>query len=145
MTAIAWKDNKIAAESHTVSDDDSVKYPTFKLERVGVYVYGVAGERCPGNAIVTKYLFAGRRLRKRLKPLDDFDFSVLIAGPEGAYLADSSGDIEKLTAPFWAIGSGAASCMAAMEMGADAELAVRIATKWAPKCEGPVRVETING
>jgi hypothetical protein len=145
MTAIAWKGNEIAADSHTVSDDDSVKYPTLKLERVGSYVFGMAGERCPSNLTIRNYLFAGRKLRKRLKAMDDLDFSVLIAGPEGAYLADSTGDMEKLTAPFWAIGSGAASCMAAMEMGADAELAVRIAIKWAPKCEGPVRVETLNG
>jgi hypothetical protein len=143
MTAIAYRDGVMAADSHTVASDDSIKYSSNKLGRCGSYVFGVAGSMCPSNDTIKRWLFHGRSLRSKLPPMEGCDFSVLVAGPGGAILVDHTGGSEKIDAPFWAIGTGAATCMGAMEMGASAQRAVAAAVKHAPMCHGPVRVERV--
>jgi hypothetical protein len=75
------------------------------------------------------------------------DIACLYLCDEGVYAMEACKDkvagIFKLEGDFFAEGSGLESALAAMYMGADAELAVMVACDVNHNCELPVQVERL--
>lgn len=72
---------------------------------------------------------------------DDFEALVVPDGPPGAAWLYETGCVPQLVrAPFFAIGSGAALAVGAMERGATAAEAVEVAIKWDVYCGGEIQI-----
>jgi ATP-dependent protease HslVU (ClpYQ) peptidase subunit len=80
-----------------------------------------------------------------LEPYDDV--SCLYLCKEGVYAMSAEKDkragIYKLEGEYFAEGSGLEAALAAMYMGADAELAAMVACEVCNNCGGPVQVEVL--
>jgi len=76
------------------------------------------------------------------------DIACLYLCEEGVYCMQADKDhmagIYKLEGDFFAEGSGVEAALAAMHMGADAELAAMIACEVCHDCYGPIQVENLH-
>ena len=78
-------------------------------------------------------------LKERFVLVDDPGFSLLVVRPDGSALfMIGYGLPSYVNAPFYAIGSGPEYALGAMETGADAVAAVRIACKYDVYSEPPI-------
>ena len=75
----------------------------------------------------------------------DSSFTAIVIRPNGkVYMACSSTTLFLLKSPFHSIGSGSDFAVGAMEMGATAEEAVRVAIKHCISCGGKVVTEKLT-
>lgn len=135
MTAIAYRDGVIAADSEASLDDEIKVNSCIKLGSHNGYIFGLAGDDIPVVETFVKWFFNPKR-----KSMPKFKFDAIVVGPDRKImLVDQGGQAEEIAEPFFAIGSGRQVCMGAMENDATAEKAVTDACKWAVGVSGPVR------
>lgn len=140
MTCIAIRDGIIAADSQ-LSVDDSLKYNCEKLFRVKDGVIGFVGTTSHGMELLRHLL----KNDSRIAPPTDGntyyreDFGALLLSHHGIYLYDESLIPDRVTGPFFALGTGALAALGAMKRGANAIEAVRIACEFDLWCREPVR------
>jgi ATP-dependent protease HslVU (ClpYQ) peptidase subunit len=130
----------IAADSQ-LTVDDSLRYNCEKLFRVKDGIIGFVGTTSHGMELL-------RHLQKsdsRIPPPTDGntyyreDFGALLLTAHGIYIYDESLIADRVTGPFFALGTGALAALGAMERGANAIEAVKVACKYDTYCREPVR------
>lgn len=126
MTTIAVRNGIIAADSRMTVDGRMTK--CVKLFRRGGDVLGLAGDDAPALMFVDWY--GTGKPRPHLLVEGNSDFHVLaLDSKRRVFLYDKWCRGERITAPFFAIGTGADAAMGAMYAGADARRAVAVACK----------------
>lgn len=166
MTTIAYKDGVLAADScETVEGDDSGTYEgrCLKLFKVGPFAVALQGDSSPGMAWLHWFRTAHADVKTdntynsvhgQLKhvPADivdrflerEADFTAVVLCP-GKYLFiyDEWGVPIQVSAPFYAVGSGAKAALGAMAGGLDAVAAVEAACVVDPYTSGPIHSEKL--
>ena len=136
MTAIAFRDGVMACDTQTIFN--SFKRHKSKIIEKNGYLIGVSGIACPSDSDIISWFFKGEYPLPQFSN-DEIKFSLLVLTPKNHIeLWDQTGYKEEISSPFWATGAGADVCMGAMEMGASAQEAVKIAIKWCEGCGGRV-------
>lgn len=136
MTAIAYRDGVMAADTQCMLNSH-VKQSIPKIIKRQGYLLGGAGD-VPSLDDLMRWYFAAPGKPTRPK-FEGFDFTLLVITPRGRIENwDHRGRFEPIRHKFWAVGSGAECCMAAMDVGASATRAVRAAIKFADHCGGRV-------
>jgi hypothetical protein len=145
MTAIAYRDGVMAADSMMTSD---------------ALVYGFTrkvvrspdgGLAAPSGTAVTCHRFrqwfeAGNfSTDADFEPTTDDPFYALIVGPSGEVFRFDNKYCYPIRAPFHVLGCGERIMIGAMAAGATAEEAVRIAITYDRNCGGEVQVEGLDG
>jgi len=141
LTTIAYKDGVIAADSCATDEGSetagAVKTQCEKLFRKIVdgrnVIIATAGETAPGLTFVQWYGSG----KKRPSRLADADFTVLVLDDGVLYESGPWCVLEKVMAPFYAIGSGRKCALAAMACGKTALEAVEVASLFDPYTAGP--------
>ncbi len=141
MTCIAWKDGIIAADSRATwqTGDFELCQKLYKVPRGPNkgHILGTQGATSSGMAFVEWYMNP-----KKEKPAIQFEdeyFTIVVVRPEGVFTFDDHLVQLPCLHKFYAVGSGAPYAMGAMERGASAIQAVRVACKWNAFCGGPVK------
>ena len=132
MTCIAVRSGVMAADSQAT---DEFKTGAVKLYRRKGLIVGIAGNVSQAMVFVD-WLFDNRERKPGIEVEDDW--SALVLSADGLMHWDISLRPTPIVDAFYAIGSGASLAMGAMEMGASARQAVRVACKRDPYCSGPV-------
>lgn len=146
MTTIAYRNGVIAADTRGTDDEYHPGiYRTEKLFTVDGDIIATAGDDASGMMFVDWY--GKKKNGKRPKPPSALteagaDFCVLVLTKDGLFWADKWCRLIKITDEFYAIGSGRAYAMGAMDHGATAEQAVHTAMKWDPNTGGNVETRT---
>lgn len=142
MTAIAYRDGVMAADTAVWSEKGLCVDHTNKIVRVGAGLYGAAG----GLSVCVE---VGRRLAKTgesigldLDSEEDFE-AIWVKSDGGLWWADRTLFWVVSTAPFAAIGAAEAFMHGAMHAGASAEQAVRLAIEHTDGAAGTVQVERL--
>lgn len=130
----------MAADScatQTTEAGGAVKMLCEKLYRKTVdgrsVIIGTAGESVPALVFVDWY-GSGKKAPKRIK---DSDFTVFVFDNGVLYESDAWCVLERVIAPYHAIGSGRKCALAAMACGKTALEAVEIAAMFDPYTAGP--------
>lgn len=139
-TCVAYRDGVMAADTLAGYDDlkvmTDIKVHEFDGGIEGTYLIGMSGAYCPSIDLFKSVWFGGEKDTN----IGTFDFTYLVVNPnKEVIMLDQRMDPMTPNVPFIAIGSGGAYAMGAMEMGASAEEAVRVAIKWAPGVGGDVK------
>ena len=148
MTVIAVRDGVMASDS-MVSSGDVRWCRTKKIKRLSNgALLGIAGDVMQASSyaiMLNRAIKAGHQpIIEMLEPYDDI--ACLYLCKEGVYAMESGkgkAGIFTLEGDFFAEGSGLESALAAMYMGADAELAVMVACDVNHSCMLPVQVERL--
>lgn len=141
MTAIAYRDGIMAADS-LANADGAVHGYTIKIVRApSGALAGVAGEA--GATARFRRLFAAGEFAIDEEIDADEDFGALIVEPEGTVYRRGLKHFFSIVAPFHVLGSAEEILIGAMSMGATADEAVRIAIKYHGQCGGDVQVERL--
>lgn len=136
MTTVAYRDGTMAADSQVTG---SHKSTCRKLHRINGMVVGFAGSLTEGQAFVN--WLGGQSSKPEFK---DDEFEALVLTSKGLFYWDSFLCPVKVEDKFTAIGSGAELAMGAMEMGADAETAIKVARKRDSNTGGRVRAARLR-
>lgn len=145
MTAIAYRAGIMASDTNI--EFGFIKSTETKAIRHNGYLIGVSGSSCPHNDDFIRWFFADLKANRRLE-FKGCDFEALVVTPQGKMQLWSHDGLCYPVPPaakFWAVGSGAETCMGAMEMGATAAQAVAAAIKWAKGCGGRVTTQRLKG
>jgi hypothetical protein len=143
MTAIAYRSGLLAAD--TLCGYGTIKAHEPKIIKKDGYLLGIAGNDMPSLEDVVRWFFIDLKAHRR-NEFKDADFTALVVTPAGRIQAwHHSGLCQPITEKFWAIGSGRAVCMGAMERGATSPQAVAAAIKWADSCGGRVLTRKLKG
>lgn len=145
MTVIAYRNGIMASDSLLV-DGYSRIGTAQKIDKVRGWIIGGAGDFDATEAFMAK--FDPSVIRKNIyipfypgAPRDGEECKLLAVSPRGEmYEFSSAGVFGRVYGPYYALGAGADSAMAAMAMGATAEKAVQIAIKHNMACGGKVQV-----
>lgn len=144
MTTIAVRNGIMAADSRTTVSTEGGGDRFFKCEKLyrktGAdnkdVIIGLAGESAPGLVFLDWY-GTGNEPPARL--LDgEGDFTALVLTRKGLFEYDKWCRGEQIKMRFYAVGSGAKAALGAMQMGANALTAVKVACKIDPCSAGPV-------
>lgn len=142
MTAIAYRNGVLAGD--TLCGYGHVKAFEPKIVKKDGYLLGVAGSDMPSLEDVVKWFFTEVRASRR-NEFKNADFTALVVTPAGRIqLWHHSGLCQPIRNKFWAIGSGGAVCLGAMEQGATSAQAVAAAIKWADACGGRVMTRSLK-
>lgn len=135
MTTICYTKGTLASDTR-LSSDDAHWANCSKIKKIKGWLIGAAGGWDLTEAFMLRF-DPSFVLQRAVLPLPqlaekDPDFEALIISPLGKiYYAEAGGVVGSLrTKGFIAIGSGAKVAMAAMEMGATATEAIKIAMKY---------------
>jgi len=142
MTTIAYRNGIIAADSReTTSDESAGDYAgkCVKLLRVGDNVVALQGESSPGMAWL-HWFREGMRDEALAQSIRDAqnDFTAVVLNKRGLWTWDCWLVPQKVTARFYAVGSGTKAALGALHMGASAVQAVRVACKIDPWSAPPI-------
>lgn len=157
MTTIAYKDGILAADSRETSgdDDDSGQLAAQceKLFRVADCVVALQGDTTAGMVWLTWFRSVHETAAVLHHVPDDLverfleheaDFTAVVLTPSGAlYIYDEWGLPQRITAPYYAVGSGAKVAYGAMHAGAGAVAAVEAACAHDPYTSLPVHSSEI--
>lgn len=151
MTTVAYRDGILAADScytEQTEDGGSRQFGTKKIYEArrspkGGYEHciwvGFAGGRGWRRALA--WLKAGADFENIPEFAEGEDFSAIVVetwgGIRRVYVLDSNMEPEDIQEPYHAIGSGAKCAFTAMDMGASAEEAVKLAARRDPYTRGP--------
>jgi hypothetical protein len=155
MTTIAYRDGVLAADSRETSgceDSGQLAAPCDKLFRVGWFIVALQGETTPGMAWLYWFRQRVRSLTADAEmphtPADiidrflendaDFTAVVLNTADKAVWIYDEWGIPQRITAPYYAVGSGAKVAYGAMHHGASATEAVLAACEHDPYTSFPV-------
>lgn len=134
MTCIAYRDGTLAGDTLWV--ENGVKHYASKVAKHKGHLIGMCGEDVPALDDVLDWLGDADVKKEEFKKVD---FQLLVVTPEGdMYSIDNRGLKHKIKQPFWAVGSGCHAALGAMEFGADAKQAVKVAIKYINYCGGKV-------
>lgn len=126
MTTIAIKNGIMAADSRMTVDGRMSK--CIKIFRRHGDILGVAGDDAPALLFLDWYMSGKPRPNQLIE--GNADFHVLVLDKKRRiWLYDKWCRGEQITAPFYAIGTGADAAMGAMHSGVSARRAVAIACK----------------
>lgn len=103
-----------------------------KLFRIGSSIYGVAGNFA--NCI----RFINYRTDGKLPKFSKDEFDALELNDDGLFLWTSELVPMKINDEYYAIGSGASFALGALDMGADPDVAIRIASKRNPETNSKI-------
>lgn len=132
MTAIAYRDGVIAADTMTVISTGAKVVDREKVFKYKGHLFGVCGDDCPEPEELKEWFDHSTSLRV-------FKFVCLMVEPNGSIsIFGQDGRLLPIRQKFFAIGAGAAVCLGAMELGASAAQAVKAAIKWCDQCGGSV-------
>lgn len=121
MTTIAYRDGVLAADTLVTANNMRSGFLT-KIARQGRLLVGFCGRSANYEAF-RNWLAAGMNGSFKSE-----DGNVFVIPPEGPAIIWGDGDTPwRETAPFWALGSGEAPALGAMQAGASAEEAVKAA------------------
>lgn len=158
MTTIAFRDGVLAADSRETSgDEDSGQMAALceKLYRVGPFVVALQGDTTPGMVWLAWF----RNWECGVRPsswepshlpwvddhitdrflANDADFTAVILCPDrSCWIYDEWGTPQKVSAPYYAVGSGSKAANGAMHSGASAVAAVEAACAHDPYSSLPV-------
>jgi hypothetical protein len=133
VTCVAWRGDTIAADSMSVIEDVKMDNEVKVAKRKG-HLFGLAGDSMPPMDQAIAWYF-----KKNRGPFKPYKFSLLVITPDKkVYELDEKNGQVLISAPFYAVGSGAIGAICAMEVGATAEEAVAAAIKWVPTVGGKV-------
>lgn len=133
MTTIAAKDGVMACDSRITGGFEN---PARKIRKGKGCIVGYCGDWIAGEALAEYYISEGGTE----PPLDDNDdIELLVLKKSGIYLVDRKFRKVKIHGKHYAIGSGAAAAMVAMNMGASATEAIKEASKVDDYTDGRVR------
>lgn len=131
MTTIVYRDGELAADSRAYAGFNATLGIKSKIRKTkGGVLLGCSSNK-PGQAeAVMDWYIAGADIKKvpSFEPVEQ-DFTLLVVLPDGTALYGySSFHLSgPLTAPFFAIGSGALVALGALQLGASASVAVEAA------------------
>jgi ATP-dependent protease HslVU (ClpYQ) peptidase subunit len=138
MTCVAYREGVIAADSMSVVEDVKMNNEVKVAKRKG-HLFGLAGDAMPSIDTAIAWYF--KKNRGKLPP---YKFSLLVITPDlEVFDIDQNNGTVQIIAPFYAVGSGAAYAIGAMEAGASAEQAVQAAIVWCPTVGGKVVVRKL--
>ncbi len=142
MTCIAWKKGVVAADSRCTWEDGKYELSD-KLFRVpkGVHkghIVGTTGADSPGMVFFDWYCDPKKENKPVLK-FEDEAFTCVIFTPDGVFTADDHCRLLPVHEPYGAMGSGADFAIGAMDKGASAIDAVRIACRHNAFCGPPIK------
>lgn len=155
MTTIAYKDGVLAADSRETSgceDSGQLAATCEKLFRVGPFAVALQGDTTPGMAWLAWFrTVALKTINDQYilwptpqEAVDRFlangaDFTaVVLCSNKRLFIYDEWGLPQEITAPYYAVGSGAKVAYGAMYAGASATAAVEAACAHDPYTAGPV-------
>ena len=143
MTTICYRAGVIAADSQATMG--GLKMPTEpKIIMSGGRLIGAAGDATAINKFTA--FIAGKGKKPKLAKGEEF--SAIVVDRDGHIDHWEEGmEPDRVTLPFFAIGSGDELALGAMEMGATAVQAVEVAIKWDAASGGPVvsrRIEELK-
>lgn len=144
MTTVAYRAGVMAADSRITEDSEAGGTRLGKCEKLyrkADAIIGLAGESEPGLVFLDWY-GSGKEAPEILVH-GEADFSALVLTDKGLFSYGRWCRGEKVLNKFWAIGSGAKAALAAMECGAGAVEAVRIACKVDPYSAPPIRAMSL--
>ena len=144
MTAIAYRDGVLAADSVGWTAGCSVKVPVApKIRRLPCGVYAAAGN----TTVIDEFYdwMSGDPLARRPEGLVDEDFSSICVRPNGTvWFCTHRLHFTQLHAEFLAIGGPSEFMMGALFAGATAEQAVRLAIEHTYSAGGHVQTMRIG-
>lgn len=141
MTVIAYRDGVMASDS-AVFIGTLLAGSTRKIMRAPD---GALGGACGPSACTGRFRSWMAGSREHAFDSGDPDFGAILVEPGGVvWMIDGRSEAFRLDGPFHAQGVGIQCAMAAMEMGASAEDAVRAAIKHNAYCAGEVQVERVG-
>ena len=141
MTVAVYRAGIIAADTLVVDETTALyhAYKIFELDDGGLIATAGNGKEC----VAFRDFFLYNK-----EPAEEFEykeFAGLWIRPDGAiYFCESHRHIDPIIDEFIAIGSGRSAAYGALEMGASAEEAVRIACKYNVCCGEPITVLRLN-
>ena len=149
MTILAYRDGALVADSQiTLSGAGCGEYKLNgrKLFRIHSRVPGFSGEAifgyagaCPVGAMLRRYAMTG--VEPDFPAEGNADAILLL--PCGLVWFDRALEVDELTDPYGAWGSGAKAALGAMFVGATARQAVQAAIACDPNCGGPIVEERL--
>lgn len=131
MTTIAYRDGVMAGDRR-VTEDSLVAFEmrkVFKRKSDGALVGGV-GNTTILQRYVDWFLDGERGFKPNMGLTKDDETCVIVARPSGKVEYHDRNGIQPILGKFFAIGSGASAALGALEMGATARQAVRVASKY---------------
>lgn len=140
MTTIAYRDGTLAGDTQVSGEIKTYATKVFKLKN-GSLAAG-AGDFSSIHAFI-EWLQRPKAERPDLTHDDDFE-AIVVASDGGIEWYDQTLRPVPLEQPFYAIGSGAAVAMGAMEIGGTAEQAVAAGIKWDAMSGGEVRAVKLS-
>jgi ATP-dependent protease HslVU (ClpYQ) peptidase subunit len=138
MTCIAVRGKILAADSR-LTVEDSLHYGCRKLFRVPDGIIGFTGDTAGGQQLL--HHLQKHSCEESIK-MEDYRLrstGALLLTYKGVYVYENSMSPDKVEGRFFALGTGALAALAAMEKGATAVEAVRVACKFDVYCAKPVR------
>jgi hypothetical protein len=138
VTCVAYRDGIIAADSMSVVEEVKMDNEVKVAKRKG-HLFGLAGNAMPPMDKAIAWYFSKNR-----GPFKPYKFSLLVVTPDKkVYDIDQNNGCVAITAPFYAVGSGAIGAICAMEVGATADQAVAACIKWCESVGGKVVVRKL--
>lgn len=134
MTVIAVRSGEMAADSRFSAE--GLIFKGTKIFRKNDALIGIAGDVEPAMIFVEWYGSAGPAPPELLSA--NAEFSALVLSKAGLFEFDKWCKGLKVQGRFYAIGSGAAVALGALQMGADATVAARVACKFDSNCGLPI-------
>jgi hypothetical protein len=131
VTTIVYKDKTLASDTRLSSDENPYHYADCqKIKRVKGWLIGASGGWGSTEYYMRK--FSPDYITGAMAGIPkDEDFTALAISPEGKiYYVEDDGVFGVLDAEYTAIGSGEKVAMVAMDMGATAKQAIKIAMKY---------------
>lgn len=134
MTTIVYRNGVLAGDRRAYSGEKTPIGSKRKVHRLeDGTLFGCSSSNVGADALIKRWIAKGCPPPEGGEPIPDH-FQVLIVRPNGeVFYAKNNLDLSgPLEAPFFAIGSGEAFALGALEMGASAVQAVEIACRLDP-------------
>lgn len=134
MTIVVVRNGEMAADSRFSAE--GLYFRGQKIFRKNDVLIGIAGDVVPAMLFVDWYGTPGPPPPELLSA--NADFSALVLSKAGLFEFDKWCKGLKVHGRFYAIGSGAAVALGALQMGANARAAARVACKFDSGCGLPI-------
>lgn len=126
MTTIAYRDGVLAADTQS-TEHDRIYGKIVKIRKRGGLLASFSGEACMGRAFADWFVGGMEGEAPEMELGEQTATGIIYFHPRKWLIHDKYG-WDSYEAPFYAHGSGAELAIGAMEMGASAEGAVRVAS-----------------
>lgn len=139
MTTIVADHEGMAADTLTVVGE--IGYHATKMKVINGAILAGAGDAA---AIDRFFKWWPKRKTAKLKMKKSWDFQGLVLSKEGLFCYGETGDADKVSDPYMAIGSGSGIALGAMDMMVklghppDVILAVEVACERSPQSDAPI-------